>query len=543
MSADEGRGPMMRVTLSVICGALLASAAVAEETFEERLDRFSRETLAAYRVVPGFAIAVVRDDRVLFAEGYGVRDVESKLPVTVETGFYLASSTKSFTGLAAAILARRHKLDLEAPITRYLPELTLPAPLDPASVRLRDLLTHRTGIANSEVQRHLADSGTLTRPELVAMMREGSRPISREFTYSNLGYNLLGYVIESATGKTWQRVVGEEILEPLGMTRTTTSMTEAAAGELAYPYTLRGSALERLALKTDGRMHAAGGMVSTAADLAIWLRANLGGGRLGERQVLDAAAVANAHRKLVETDREYYRFHRTGYGFGWYWSDFEGERLLHHFGGYDGYYAHVSFMPEHGIGVAALVNANDYGAGTMTHLVAAYAYDLLLDKPDATTRWRRERDRLVARAFAEKELADAVAEAVSLFAAGELERATAALGGALERGAESGVVDERSANRLGYSLLGDGKIAPAIEVFRLNVRRYPDSANAHDSLGEAFEKAGDLKRASESYALATEKAESSSAPNAALFRANFERVERMLARRASEGEDRRPKQP
>jgi len=531
---------MKRISLFLFCGALIASVALADDTFDQRLDRFCTETLAAYRVVPGFAIAVVRGDQVLFAQGYGLRDVESRLPVTAETGFYLASSTKSFTGLAAAILARRHALDLDAPVTRYLPELELPAPLDPAAITLRDLLTHRTGIANSEVQRHLAFEGPLTREQFVAMMREKSRPMAREFAYSNLGYNMLGYVLESATGKSWQQLVAEEVLGPLGMKRTTTLMTEGAAGELAYPYVLHGSSFERLELKSDGRMHAAGGIVSTANDLAIWLRANLESGRLGERQVLDPAAVADAHRKWAETDREYFRFHRTGYGFGWYWSEFEGELLLHHFGGYDGYHAHVSFMPERGIGVAALVNTNEYGAGTMTHLVAAYAYDLLLDRPDAAARWQRERDQLVARTLAEKEFEEAVTEALNLFAAGDEERATSALGGALERGAEAGVVDERTVNRLGYSLLGDGKLDPAIEVFRFNARSYPDSANVHDSLGEAYEKVGDLKRARESYARATQQATADKDPNGvALFRANLDRVEKLLREEATAAEERR----
>ena len=155
------------------------------------------------------------------------------------------------------------------------------------------------------------------------------------------------------------------------------------------PYGPEPEGFERVPYhKGDGSMHAAGGLVTTVSDVALWLRANLNEGRLGTERILDRRAVAEAHRPHAEQDDTYMSFARTGYGLGWNTGSYDGDSFTHHFGGFSGFHAHISFMPDRDIGVAVLVNM---GAGSFAaDLISRYAYDMLRGIPDLEARWGEE---------------------------------------------------------------------------------------------------------------------------------------------------------
>ena len=349
----------------------------------QQIDAFVRRAMTAFPEVPAMGVAVVRDGKTILTAGYGMRDVEQQLPATDETVFYIASSTKSYVGLLTAILAARGTVDLDVPVTRYLPEVHFGAGIDPAKVTLRTLLTHSAGISNDAMVMRTAFSGEHTSRGLVELLGR-SKAIEPKFEYDNLGYVVAGLVLERVTGKPWQELLATEVFAPLGMTRTTASMTGAAAWPVAKPYDLgRDLHVHPIAtLKNDATMHAAGGIVTTPRDLARWLEANVNAGRVSGRQAIPAVAFAEAQKQqVVVPETNWYRFRRLGYAFGWYHSDYEGTKMLHHFGGYEGWRAHVSFLPEQRHGVAAVVNTGAPGA-QLRDVVAAYAYDVLLGKPD-----------------------------------------------------------------------------------------------------------------------------------------------------------------
>jgi CubicO group peptidase (beta-lactamase class C family) len=342
----------------------------------DTIARFLRRVVDEVPDIPGMSMAVVRHGEVVYVGAAGFRDVEARLSATAETPFYIASSTKSFTGMAAAVLAEDGKLDLDAPITRYIPELVLPAPLHADSVTMRSLLTHTIPFVNRPVVWRTAYSGQHSPSMLVSLLAH-SVPREPGFQYDNLGYVIASLVLERVTGEPWQGVLDRVLFEPLGMSHTTAYMSEAAAWNVAAPY----QSGERIPqLKTDSTMHAAGGMVTSAADLARWLEAQLEDGRVDGRQVLPGAAVREAHRRQATLSARFGPYPRFGYGLGWYWSTYEEDTLLHHFGGYAGARAHVSFMPEHGIGVAVLLNSSGSNAAA-ADVVANYTYDVLLGKP------------------------------------------------------------------------------------------------------------------------------------------------------------------
>jgi CubicO group peptidase (beta-lactamase class C family) len=365
------------------------SAPIPTSAEAKAIDRFVHQVVAKLDDVPGIAVAVVRSDSTVYVGGAGWADREARRPVTAATPFYLASSTKSFTGLAASLLADRGRLDLDAPISRYLPELQLPSPRSADSVSLRQLLTHTMGLSNDAVVIRTAYTGEHTPGQLVALLA-GSEVTDRRFHYDNLGYVMAGLVLERVAGVPWQRLLDSAIFAPLSMRHTSAYMSQAEPWQVAVPYApgADGTPQRLTPTKQDATMHPAGGVVSSAADLARWLQVNLADGRLEGTQVLSAAALTEAHRLQVRLDeeREFGPFRRFGYGLGWYWGTFGSDTLLHHFGGYPGARAHVSFMTAHGIGVAVLVNVSG-AAADVADLMASYAYDVMLHKPGIEVRY------------------------------------------------------------------------------------------------------------------------------------------------------------
>jgi CubicO group peptidase (beta-lactamase class C family) len=353
------------------------------------IDRVVHRIVTRLADVPGVAVAAVRGDRIVYLGGAGFRDREARLAAAPTTPFYLASSTKSFTALLAALLATRGALDLDAPLSRYMPDLRLPPERPADSVTLRQLLTHTMGFSNEAVVARTAYTGEHTPAQLLELLR-GSTVTDRAFHYDNLGYVVASLAIDRVTRRPWQRLLDAVLFRPLGMHRTTAFMSEAARWGVAVPYWAGADSVPRrlVQFKRDETMHAAGGVVSTAEDLARWLEANLNEGRVDGRQVIDADAIRESHRMQVRLPEPvtFGPFQRFGYALGWYWGEYERDTLLHHFGEYAGARAHVSFMPRHGIGVAVLLNASGPAADA-ADLIAISVYDILLAKPGAAARF------------------------------------------------------------------------------------------------------------------------------------------------------------
>lgn len=350
----------------LLAGAILACTALSAATADELSDRRRIDELVPRweRMmqdlrVPGMAVAVVRGDDVLLARGFGWRDVERRLPVDERTLFYIASSTKSYVAMAVQILAQEGKLELDDPVRRHLPRFEISDPEASRTITLRDLLSHARGLRSGLVTQAEAYTG-LFDEELYYRLLGRVEPLDR-FGYSNLHFTLLGRVIESVTGKPWQQVIGERILEPAGMTRTTTSATEMFSDpNVALPtLEVNGEWVPARVRKTDRTMHAAGGMAASAEDLARWLRINLAGGTIDETRLLSEARLREMHAPQAEVGSEFFVFGRESYGLGWYVGSYGGETLVHHFGSYVASRAHVSFLPGSSLGVAVVMNASD----------------------------------------------------------------------------------------------------------------------------------------------------------------------------------------
>lgn len=334
----------------ILAALLAASLHLPKASIEEAMRRTN---------TPMLAVAVVQNDVVVYQETFNSDS---------GTRFYLASVPKSITGMAAKVLSHQKKLDLDAPVTTTLPRLKLPPPLDPARMSVRDFLTHRLGFENDGVGYRASYSGDWTDEQMFALLEKYSVPTTRQFSYDNLGYLLASYAIENAAGEPWYPTLRKLVLDPAGMQQTTNEPCIPTKS----PRTMnRGS----------------GGLCSTIGDMTRWLRVNMTDGVLDGKRVFPLAVMREVHAAQINLDREFGRLRRHAYGLGWYQGDYEGDLVLHHFGSYaGGAWAHVSWMPEHNIGVVVLSNAYN----PLPDSVAWLAYDTLLGRATAQKRFDDE---------------------------------------------------------------------------------------------------------------------------------------------------------
>lgn len=347
---------------------------------------FIESFLNSVGLSPGTTVGIVRDGRPVYAMGFGVGNIEQCNPVGPKTGFYLLSTTKSFTGMLGALLQEDGVLGLDDPITKYFPEFALPPPLNAGQVNLRQLLTHGKPFSNGGENFLRSIYGEMGREEELRILSEFSVPKPPTFEYSNTGYYFAGLIYEEVTGKTWRELLRTRVLEPLKMTSTTPWIAEAEKGDFADRHSVsRDKGIYRVPNKSEAQMHPAGGLVSNIPDLSRWVMVNLSLGELDGEQVFPAAAIRQALSPLIQFEWTYYKFRRYAYGLGVHHSDYEGDWLIHHFGGA----IHVSFMPDHNLGVIVLSN-NVVAGAIATHRIAALTYDYLLGKEDFQDRVDRE---------------------------------------------------------------------------------------------------------------------------------------------------------
>ena len=385
--------------LAALCGALaLAGCATASAPLAPQLDeteaRFVRDydALVAHARerlpdVPGLSIAVARSDGPLYVAGVGRADIEAGVAASADTRFYIASSTKSYVALALALLDARGEIDLDWTLAELAPDVRFDAAIRAGEVTLRHMLSHTHGFDSDAITDRLAYSGEHDPQTLWRLL--GRLPPNRDaplgaFDYGNVGYNVATLLVERRLGRPWQQILEREVLRPLGLNQTLARGVAGARARrlLAAPYNslLPGRPVRLYLLKYDDTMQSAGGMFSSANDMARWLQLHLAAAK-GRPTPLPAAVVASTHRSIASFNDRFEMFERTGYGLGWYSGDYGGDTLYHSFGGYTGARAHVSFMPARDVGVAVL--ANDEGAGfILADVLAAYVYDWFQRGPE-----------------------------------------------------------------------------------------------------------------------------------------------------------------
>ncbi len=327
---------------------------------------------------PGMAVAVVDGDRT-FVATLGTRDAAAASPVTPDTLFYVASITKTYTAALVLSLAEEGRLDLDRPLVERLPRFALADPAVAAATTPRHLLSHRPGLVAPEISLLDAFTGEITDDRYYGRLPDAriEGALDGAPRYSNLHFTLLGRLVEQVEGAGWRDALRRRVLDPAGLTRTTTWASELYADpDVAWPLErVRDGAGEgarwRLAepLKTDRTMHAAGGLATTAREAARWMRLLLDRGVAddgagGARRVLRAGtvdAMLSVQAPLPEPDGSIRVV--EGIGHAWQVGNFNGRRLAMHGGTYAGTSAFVALLPDGRSGVAVLIHAGGAARG------------------------------------------------------------------------------------------------------------------------------------------------------------------------------------
>lgn len=347
--------------------------------------------------VPGIAVAIVKDGKVVFERGYGVRELGKPTPVDAHTLFAIASNTKAFTSAALSILADEGKLSLDDRVIEHLPWFQMSDPYISREMRLRDLLVHRSGLGLGAGDLLFWPGTEYSTEEVVRRLRhvpiEGG--FRSQYAYDNILYGVAQLVIEKLSGQSYADFLRSRILGPLDMDETRFNSDALRPGDnVATGY----SQADFKTLVPAPRMawdnvSAAGGLYSSVHDMSKWLRVQLGGG------VIAADADGEDGKRLFSSKRQQAMWsvvtpiavgepsvpelaaanpNFAGYGEGWFLSDYRGHKLVWHTGGWPGMVSRVTLLPEQKLGVVVLTNAEVSGA---FHAVTMRALDAWLDAP------------------------------------------------------------------------------------------------------------------------------------------------------------------
>lgn len=332
--------------------------------------------------VPGFAVGIVIKDKLVFAKGYGYRDLENKLPMTANTLFQIASNSKLFTATAIGFLVEEGKLDWDKPIKNYIPHIEFFNDELNANVTIRDMLSHRTGISRHDAIWYKSD---FTRQQLFDKLKylEPIIPLRQGYLYNNLMYAASGQIVEQLSGKTWEQFVTDNIFTPLNMTNSMFVVEEMRKqADFATPYYEKrdtNTLLQYPFYTKQQGIGPAGSIISNINDLSHWLIAQMHGGSYLGKQVIPSSIIKETLQPASLTasvPTKYFENLNSIYGMGRSTSSYKGHYLTQHGGAIGGIYSNIYFMPTDSIGV--IVFTNGAHARQILGIISNTIYDKLL---------------------------------------------------------------------------------------------------------------------------------------------------------------------
>jgi CubicO group peptidase (beta-lactamase class C family) len=315
-----------------------------------------------------------------------VRELGKNTPVDEHTLFAIASCSKAFTAAALAVLIDEGKIRWEDPVIRYLPELQLCDPWVTREMQVRDLLSHRSGLATF--------GGDLVwywtkydRKEVLRRIRY-LKPVSSfrsQYGYQNIMFIAAGEIIPAVTGKTWDEFVRERFFIPLGMTTTITTHREIRTdGNVAAPHNEYQNKLRVIKHYENDNMAPAGGIISSIHELAQWMRLQLGQGTYQGRRIFSAAASRMMWSPHIfqpispQAQQRQPSTHFQAYGLGWGLRDYEGRKIVTHGGAIDGMTSRIMLVPEEKLGVMVVTNSES----SLSAVIAQKVVDIFLGAPE-----------------------------------------------------------------------------------------------------------------------------------------------------------------
>lgn len=348
--------------LALVLSRSVSLAAQAPDPQVAAFDAYAAKAVRDWGAV-GLAVAVVKDGKTIFAKGYGVRELGKPAPVDSATLFAIGSTTKAMTAAAIGMLVDEGKLEWDDPVAKHLPDFELADPYVTREITIRDLLTHRAGLANGDVLWYRTDN---SRAEVLRRARfiPAAYSLRSSFIYQNIMYATAGAVVAAASGMSWDRFVETRIFLPLGMTGTVATLAKAAGlPNVATPHQTIGGAVRVISNASVDPVAAAGSIWSSVSDMARWAAFMLDSGRVNGRPLLKPATWAELFEpQTMVPPSQFYptqqltKPHWMTYGMGWFQHDYQGRMVQFHTGSIDGMVAIIGLIPSARLGVYVLGN-------------------------------------------------------------------------------------------------------------------------------------------------------------------------------------------
>jgi CubicO group peptidase (beta-lactamase class C family) len=362
--------------LSLLICAFLSS--FSQNSFmSDSLDVYIKREMKKWEV-PGLAVTVVKDGKVIVAKGYGTREAGAPGEAVDEnTLFQIASNSKAFTATSIALLAYQHRLNLDDKVTKWMKDFKLKDPLATEDIRIRDLLCHRLGFETFQGD-FLNWGCNLSRKEIITNLRNIDPIYSfrSRYGYCNAGFLTAGELIPIVTDTTWDDFLKAHFFKPLNMTRTSTTWSAINTDKNACkPYTIAEGKLVLLPYVNVDNLGPAASINSSVHDLSHWLLMQLDSGRYEGKHVVPDAVLENtrASNTVVhdQNNRYFPSKHFQTYGLGWFLEDYEGKKIISHDGGADGFVTTNCIIPELHLGISVLTNTD------MNYLYAALRQQII----------------------------------------------------------------------------------------------------------------------------------------------------------------------
>lgn len=370
----------MLICLSLLCAptseSAQASPKLQAETAFASVDDYVSSQMNDLGI-PGMALGIIEDGQIAHLQGYGAADATGR-EVTPQTPFHIGSVTKSFTALAVMQLVEEGKIELDAPVQRYLPWFTLADEESAAKITVRNLLNHASGISTYDGNRGFTSDENLE-VRVRGLQDIGLRePVGGTYQYSNINYDIAGLIVEKVSGQSYADYISEHIFAPLEMHHSYASETPALADGLAAGHLYIFGQAVALPRATPPSHLPSGYLIASVEDLAHYALAQLHDGQFGEARVLSPEGMAELHRPAVPTTSA-----ANYYAMGWVNGPTGGTPAIWHDGADGRYYAIVILMPDSDSGIILLANAIGFAQVTQGSEIALNVLNLLNGQPAA----------------------------------------------------------------------------------------------------------------------------------------------------------------
>lgn len=348
----------------------------------DKLDALIEPMLRVARV-PGAAIAVVASGKVVYAKGFGYRDLRSKKPLTADTIYPIASTTKTINATLLGMLVDEGRLEWDAPVQRYLPHFRLRDAVISARVTVRDLVTMRTGLPRHD---WVWSGSSKTRAQLVEHIAhlDLSADFRRRFQYCNLTVTAAGHIAEVVAQRSWEALVQQRIFRPLAMRHTSVARPTRGNVTLCYHEDAQRKLVRTNVRSSEATAPAGGSVHSTVGDMARWVLFNLKGGVLNGRRLIRTDVLGEIHApQVVIGDRPLAELPAdAAYAMGWMVDSYNGHKRVSHGGYLHDVNSSVMFFPGVDVGMVSFIN---FGCPRVAELINHSAFDVLLGLTPART--------------------------------------------------------------------------------------------------------------------------------------------------------------